>query len=307
MLQAMTAHVDTAEGQGSGWKFHRLIQLTFTAAYGPHRFGLARAVIGGKRAQIESSTDDENSDNNIMWKKSKKKIAAEAKKRIAKTPKKRTPSKKFTSQEFVLDECDASSDSDNEAVAEETAEDRALIDDRKVAEEYQPFNYNNNDAAITPNDEEMESELEDEVEMFVNTSPDKLKELEEILAEDDDLMLDSSAPEKEQMINLNTGVNLSKISLTAATIKKLKNKVERGIDSSTKPDGECTYFSLLRSLKFLKKAKSVDKYKRKRTRRRCLEDLGLSPFLNKTSWKRGEGNFGGDMKIDIFVGQTERP
>ena len=48
LLHAMTSHVELGEGQGSGWKFHRLQKLTFTVAFGNTRFGVARAIVGGK-------------------------------------------------------------------------------------------------------------------------------------------------------------------------------------------------------------------------------------------------------------------
>ena len=98
-------------------------------------------------------------------------------------------------------------------------------------------NNNNSDDDLSSDEDSIASECEEDIAY----SPSALAKAENILLSDKDGVVN----EDERTLNLHTGVNLSGIAITLKLIKSLKAKMEKGIDQSLKPEGECSYFSLM--------------------------------------------------------------
>ena len=252
LLNEMTLKVNVAEGRGSGWTFDKLEQVTFTVAATALRQGILRAVIGGKKRRKVEITDDEDSGAEAVK-------VTKRKKRTAK------------SAEFIVAECEADETAmDVEIVESECDEDREFIDDDTVIEEdYNPINLTKAVTKEIPLTTEQLAEKDEEdtlLEEYYNSAENVCSDgLEgDEIVEGSDVFLKENCGMAEEYLNLNTGLNLSKIEISAKSIKRLKTQMSKGIDSSIKPEGECIYYSLLGALKLLKKAHTVDVHKRRR-------------------------------------------
>ena len=188
----MTRKVELGEGMGSGWKFRRINEVTFTAVFGRNKQGLSRAIVGGKRQRIESETDDGDSDD--------------ARVVVHNVQKYRKKKKK---ESFILEECEASDIGESEGDSENEA-DKALIDDRMVVEDYVPMNY------AADSDEEHRSQYQVEEternpptkkhQLAIVNSNDKNREQEEMLDDssgdeaDDETMENSNENRLEDIL-----------------------------------------------------------------------------------------------------------
>ena len=323
LLNSITTRVELGEGTGSGWRFKKLIQCTFTAAFSATRHGLAKAIIGGKRRDKHLEPDDADDGfpvNEVLMipvdprtKGPRGKRGYRGKKvcskefieesgdssessedeEIAPPPRKRPrfpeitssseddsqrpaavvkpavkPAVKKPQSAFILDECEHSSEDDGEEEEAEREEDRRMIDDEEISsEEYQPINYADyQQVECMPTDMEEEEGIDRVEEILFGEDDEEPEEKITYSKEDleESLILLKDATASEKTLNLHTGVNLSGLEITPKIMKSWKTKMEKGIDSSKKPAGECSYFSLLGGLKLLKKQKVLNKHQRKR-------------------------------------------
>ena len=209
---------------GSRWAYHRLGFLAINAITVDSDVKLNEYVIGGKkRPQVGARKDFKTKKAKLDY---------------------------YKSAEFLDLEVQVSSDDDSELsfADEETAQDRAMIDDRLVEEDYVPINYAIQDASSS-NDKSNEKAIsdsdgasDDEILILEEGTNNSLlgRKIAESAARDT-----QKANEDEGCINLNTGLNLTDFVVEKTHIERMKKRQKDAIDHNEKPTGECAYYSIL--------------------------------------------------------------
>ena len=225
-----------AEG-GSRWRFHKLAFMSINVITKRVNINLHNIVIGGK--------------------------GEKRKKTYLSTPKFTTKQSKvdYYQSAKVID-FEVSDDEGNSSGAElsfneeletETSEDRAMIDDREVIEEYIPMNYMElkKDNELNTDDIDSDVVLESNNADLRDTTKfkEKIIEMHEKIKQNDD--------NQNAGVNLETGLVLSDYVVDKGLIERMKKRQQDAIDHNLKPIGECAYYSILMGILHAQSGKPV--------------------------------------------------